>query len=585
MTAPIWMASPPEVHSTLLSSGPGPGPLLAAAQAWTSLSTAYTDTVEELTALLAGTQAGAWEGPAAAAYAASHAPYIAWLTQAAADNVSMAARQELAAAAYTTALAAMPTVAELAVNHTTHAVLLATNFFGINAIPIAVNEADYVRMWIQAATVMSTYHAVSTAAVASSPQTAAAPQIVNLQALVDAFYKAFPLPSDTQTQVFDRLLQIGYSDFYNNSIQPLIDALANDPFFASMLAPIDPYLLLLGNPLIFLSPYNIAFALGYPMDIGSYVAYLSQTFSFIALDLTAAFASGNPAVIGVTILFTTVEAVGTIITDTIALLKTLIEQTAALLTVFVPLLTAPLVSVVPLAAGAALAPVGLTGLAGLAAVPPPVPPPFMPPAMALAPSIPTPTSTPASAPLAATAPATTTAPPPPAGAAPPTVTGAGIGAGMGAGMDAGVGAGLGNFAYLVGNLNSAAWRAAGTDARKKAPRPGSTEVPAVAPTPKEPAPTRRRRRTKVQMLGRGYEYLDVEDAPDAPDAPEVSASMQGAGTQGFAGTAAKTGAGRAAGLAKLAGDAFGGGPRMPMIPGTWSAGDSAGASAVDGESS
>jgi PPE-repeat protein len=569
MTAPIWMASPPEVHSTLLSSGPGPGPLLAAAESWTSLSTVYTETAEELAALLAGVQAGAWEGPTADAYVAAHAPYLAWLTQASADSAATADRQQTAATAYTSALAAMPTLAELAVNHATHAVLLATNFFGINAIPIALNEADYARMWIQAATVMGTYHAVSTAAVASAPQTTAAPQIVNLQALVDAFYQTFPLPADTENQVYDRLQQIGFIDFYNNAIQPLIDALANNPFFVSMFAGIDPYLTLLGNPLIFLSPYNIAFALGYPLDIGSYVAYLSQTFSFIALDLTAAFASGNPAAIGFTILFTTVEAVGTIITDTIALLKTLLEQTAVLLTVFVPLLTAPLVPLVPLAAGAALAPAGLTGLAALAAVPPPVTPPIMPPpVMALGPSIPASTSTPAPAPLGATAPTATPGPPPPSPAAPPTVTGAGIGAAMGAGME--------NFAYLVGDLSSAAWRAAGTGARKKAPQPDSTEVPAVAATPKERDQPQRRRRTRVQMLGRGYEYLDLEDE-------DASASIQGAGTQGFAGTAAKTGAGRAAGLATLADDAFGGGPRMPMIPGTWGTGESAGDSAGDGE--
>jgi len=135
------------------------------------------------------------------------------------------------------------------------------------------------------------------------------------------------------------------------------------------------------------------------------------------------------------------------------------------------------------------------------------------------------------------------------------------------------GAGFG-YPYLVGppgsGFGSGMRTGASASAKQKALEPAS-DAAAAAATARGRRQARRRRQAISRDHGDEFADMNVEVDPDwdAPRGDEPMVSGNGAGRLGFAGTVRDDAVERAAGLATLAGDGFSGGPRVPMVPGSW----------------
>ena len=194
---------PPEINSGRMYSGPGPGPLLAASEAWDGLAAELGFAASGYTSALAELTSNTWVGPTSVAMMSAVTPYITWLTTTGAQAEETANQARAAVAAYEAAFAMTVPPPVIAANRALLAALVATNFFGQNTPAIMLTEALYAEMWAQDAAAMYGYAGASAAA-AQVPPFVQPPQTTNADGTAnqaDAVAKAAAEPASQAASI------------------------------------------------------------------------------------------------------------------------------------------------------------------------------------------------------------------------------------------------------------------------------------------------------------------------------------------------------------------------------------------------
>ena len=166
-----FAALPPEINSARMYSGPGSGPMLAAAAAWNTMAAEMRSAAASYGSVVTELSSEGWLGPSSMSMLAAAAPYLAWLDGTAAQAEEVGSQAFAAATAYESAFAITVPPPAVAANRAQLAMLVATNIFGQNTPAIAATEAQYAEMWAQDAGAMHGYATASNAAAQFTPLT------------------------------------------------------------------------------------------------------------------------------------------------------------------------------------------------------------------------------------------------------------------------------------------------------------------------------------------------------------------------------------------------------------------------------